>query len=331
MTKIICFDVNDEKRPFMEEWAKEHGITVDTYQEALSVDNVHLVEGYDGLTVAAVGEVDPRLYPLLKERNIHQIAQRTAGYENFDLNLATENGLIISNAANYSPESIAEFSLLMALQLIRQTKALDQQVHEHDFRWLPQFRGRTISNKTVAVLGVGAIGYKVAQLYHAFGATVLGYDPFPKEEAKAILTYCDSPEDAVKQADIVTLHMPATEENYHLFDQTMFKLMKPTAHLVNAGRGSLIHTKDLLEALDEGELASAALDVYENESPYIPGDFRDTPIEDPLFEALLNHPKVTFYHHCAYYTDVSIRNMSHIALNATLDVIRTGDTAYRVN
>lgn len=331
MQKIISFNVNEERMPFIESWAKNNNVQVDCYPDALTMDNVDLVNGYDGLTVAVVGEFDKNLYSALADRGIKQIAQRTAGYENFDLELATEHGLIISNVHSYSPESIAEFSLLMGLQLIRKTKQLEEKVEDHDFRWTPDIRGRVIKGKTVAIFGVGNIGLEVAKLYRAFGANVIGYDPYPSKKGKEILTYAESVEDAVSKADIISLHMPAFESNYHLFNKELFKLMKKDAILINAGRGSLVDTKALIEALEENELESAALDVYEHESPYIPGDFRHKEINDSLFETLLNHPKITFYHHCAYYTDESVQNMTYYALDAALEVITTNTTSYRVN
>ena len=331
MKKIINFNVNEERMPFVESWAKKNNVQVDCYPDFLTMDNVHLVEGYDGLTLAEVGTFDVDLYPELEKRGIKQIAQRTAGYENFDLELATKHNLIISNVHSYSPESIAEFSVLMGLQLIRKTKNLEERVSERDFRWTPDIRGRVIKGKTVAIFGVGNIGLEVAKLYKAFGAHVIGYDPYPNKKGKEVLTYCGSVEEAATSADIISLHMPSFDSNYHLFNETLFKQMKNDAILINAGRGSLIDTKELVEALDNNEFENAALDVYEYEAPYIPGDHKENGIDDDLFNSVLNHPKITFYHHCAFYTDESVKNMTHYALDAALEVIMNGSTNYRVN
>ncbi|MCF1684761.1 D-2-hydroxyacid dehydrogenase [Tetragenococcus halophilus] len=331
MTKIISFDVNEERMPFIKEWSKRNNVEVTTSSESLTLDNVDLVEGYDGVTIAQVGDFDSKIFPELKKRGIKQLAQRTAGFDNFDLEEATKNNILVSNAHSYSPESIAEFSLLLGLQLIRKSHLLDEKVAEQDFRWIPELRGRIIKDKTVAILGVGNIGLTVAKLYKAFGANVIGYDPYPKDNVSNILTYSSSIEEAVQQADIISIHMPAFKDNYHLFDEKMFQLMKNDAHLINAGRGSLVDTKALIKALNNNELASAALDVYENEAAYVPGDHREQVIEDEVLKQVLAHPKIDYYHHCAYYTDDSIKNMTWIALDATLEVIRKGDTKYRVN
>lgn len=331
MKKIICFNSDEERIPFIENWAKEHNVQVDTVSDFLTIDNVDLVSGYDGVTIAEIGKFDSRIFPELSKRGIKQIAQRSAGYEYFDLEEAKKHNILISNVPSYSPESIAEFSLLMGLQLIRNSQVIAENVNNKNFQWGNEIRGRIISGKNVAILGVGNIGFQVAKLYNALGARVIGYDPFPKNGAENILTYYSTVSEAVKQADIISLHMPALEENYHLFDDEMFNLMKNNAHLVNAGRGSLIDTRALIDALDDEKLASAALDVYENESKYVPGDFRDKDIEDNTFQKVLNHPKIIFTPHCAFYTDDSVKNMTYYGLDATLDVINTGTTQYKVN
>ena len=111
----------------------------------------------------------------------------------------------------------------------------------------------------------------------------------------------------------------------------MFKNFKPNAYIINAARGSVLDTAGLIKALNEGLLAGAALDTYENEGTYIPKDNRENPIEDELFLALLNHEKILFTPHIAHYTDVSVRNIMQIALNSVLEVLETGDTKNRVN
>lgn len=331
MIKILCFNANEERVPFIQQWAEKHQVHVDYTQEALTMETVEKVEGYDGITVAHVGDFDSRLYPELKKRGIKQVAQRTAGYEIFDLEEAKKHDIIITNVASYSPESIAEYTVMLALQLVRKSHLLDQKVAQRDFTWTPDIRARVIKDMTVAIIGAGHIGLLTAEIFKGFGAKVVAYDPYPREGVEHILTYCDSVEEAVSQADIVSLHMPAFKDNYHLFNEDMFKKMKDDAYLINCARGTLIDSNALLKALDNGELAGAALDVYENEAPYIPGNFHNKDIEDGLFLRILNHPKILFYHHCAYYTDVSVRNMTQFALDSCLEVIKTGDTKDRLN
>lgn len=248
-----------------------------------------------------------------------------------DLTSATENGLIISNVPSYSPESIAEYAVTAALNLVRKTDLIRKKVAEQDFRWMPAIRARVVKEMTVAIIGVGRIGSRVANIYRGFGANVVAYDIAPREEFESLVAYQESAEAAISQADIVTIHMPATDVNYHQFSLDLFKQFKSGAILVNTARGPIVHTEDLFQALEEGYIAGAALDVYEGEAPYVPVDWRGRDITDPVYQQLVKHPQIIYTPHTAYYTDTAVQNLIDIPLDATLSVIQTGDTDVRVN
>lgn len=331
MSKIIAFNVREEQEPYIHQWAKKRDVEVKTVPYGLSNDTIHEVKGFDGVSVAEPGNFDSSLYPILKSYGIRNIAQRTAGFENFDLDVSKENGIIITNVAAYSPESIAEFTLYMALRLIRKGSEIENQVKNQDFTWTPKIRGRVIKEMTIGVIGTGRIGYEVAKLFKGFGCKVLGFDLYPNPKCEDVLEYRSNLDEIVAEADVITLHMPSTKDNLHIFNRDMFEKFKKGAYLLNAGRGQLIDSQDLLQALDDGLLEGAALDTYENEASYIPSDFSGKDIEDKTFKALLNHPKIDFTHHTAYYTETSVRNMLWIALDLTLEIIQTGTTKDRLN
>lgn len=297
----------------------------------ITPENVHLAKGFDGVTTSQNTKVSSEVYEKLNEYGIKQIAQRSAWYYYYDLDEATKNNIIISNVPVYSPESIAEFVITQALMLIRKVNEIEERTKEGDFRWQPGIRGGLLGEMTVGVIGTGHIGRVAAKLFKGFGVKVIGYDLYPNDVATKYLEYKDSVEEVVKEADVVTLHVPATSDNHHQFDYEMFKQFKPTAYFINDARGAIVDTEGLLKALDDGLIAGAALDTYENEGPYIPADNRETGIDDELFQRLLDHPKVVFTPHIAYYTDVSVRNIMNIGLDSTLEVIKTGDTKNRVN
>ena len=331
MKKFIVFNVREEEVELTEKWAKENNVEITLADGQLSMDNIHLVEGFDGLSTSQNSKVPAEVYPKLKELGIKQIAQRSAGFDYYDLELAKANDIIISNVPVYSPESIAEFAISSALNLVRKTRLIAEKTQEHDFRWQPSIRAGLLNEMTVGVIGTGHIGRITAQLFAAFGAKVVAYDIYLNEDAKSFLEYKDSVEEVVAMSDVISLHVPATADNHHQFDYEMFKNFKPSAYLINAARGSVVHTEELLKALDDGLLAGAALDTYENEGAYIPKDNRENGIDDELFLKVLAHDKVLFTPHIAHYTDVSVRNIMNIALNSVLEVLETGDTANRVN
>lgn len=331
MVKIIAYQVRDEELPIIEKWSEENNVEVKVADGQLTTENIHLAKGFDGVTTSQNQPVPREIYETLNEYGIKQIAQRSAGFDYYDLEAATENNIIISNVPVYSPESIAEFTIAQSLMLVRKIDAIREKTKARDFRWQQEIQAGLLGEMTVGIIGTGHIGRTTAKLFNSFGAKVLGYDIYPNEEAKDYLEYRDNPEEIIKEADIISLHVPATDDNYHQFDYEMFKLFKPTAYFINNARGSVVDTQGLIEALDDGLIAGAALDTYEGEGPYIPRDNRETGIDDKLFKKVLNHPKILFSPHIAHYTNVSVRNIMNIGLNSTLEVIQTGDTQNRVN
>lgn len=331
MVRIMLYGVREEEIMMVEAWALRNDVTVDYTECNLTPDTVALAKGYDGVTISQVANLDVSLYSILASYGIRQIAQRSAGYEMHDLDAANAHQLIISNVPSYSPESIAEYAVTAALNLVRKTDLIQAKVKEQDFRWMPAIRSRVIQEMTVAVIGVGRIGSRVAKIYRGFGARVVAYDIAPREEFADLVEYQVSCEVAISQADIVTLHMPATNLNYQQFSLDLFKQFKPEAILINTARGPIVHTQDLFTALDAGYLAGAALDVYDGEAPYVPVDWRGRKILDTTFQRLILHPQIIYTPHIAYYTDTAVQNLIDIPLDATLEVIRTGDTQFRVN
>ncbi|MGT2957696.1 lactate dehydrogenase [Streptococcus bovimastitidis] len=329
--KIKLYNVRGEEAVLAEQWAKNNQIEISLNEGPLSAESVKEAQGFDGIANAQIGPLDDAVYPLLKEMGIKQIAQRSAGVDMYNLELAKENGIIISNVPSYSPESIAEFTVAIALNLIRKIELIRANVKEQNFTWGLPVRGRVLGDMTVAIIGTGRIGLATAKIFKGFGCKVVGFDVYRSEEAAEVLEYKDSILEAIKDADVVSLHMPPTAENIHFFNAETFKQFKKDAILLNMARGALIETRDLLDALDQDLLAGAGIDTYEFEGPYIPKNFQGQEITDKLFLDLINHPKVIYTPHAAYYTDEAVKNLVEGALNATVEVVTTGTTGNRVN
>lgn len=334
MKKIKVYAVIPEERPYIEEWAKANAeaYELDLTTEELKPENVETAKGFDGVTTMQMYPIVQPVYSKLKEYGIRNIAQRSAGFDMYDLEAASANDIIITNVPSYSPESIAEFTVYSALKIIRKIDLIESRVKDQNFTWEPEILARPIHGMTVAVIGVGRIGSRVCRLFkNGFGAHVVGYDIKPRKKFKELVEYKDNLEETIADADIVTIHMPLTEENMYQFDYDLFKKMKKGAVLVNTARGKIVRTKDLIKAVDEGHIAGAALDVYENEAEYMPKDWRGRVIEDDLFVELLNHPTIIYTPHIAYYTDVAMKNLAQGGLDSTVEVIETGDSVNRVN
>lgn len=329
--KLKCYNVRGEEAVLAEQWAKNNQIEVSLEEGPLTPETAKNAAGFDGVVNAQIGPLDDAVYPILKELGIKQIAQRSAGVDMYNLDLAKANDIIVSNVPSYSPESIAEFTVTIALNLIRKVELILENVKKQNFTWSLPVRGRLLGNMTVAIIGTGRIGLATAKIFKGFGCKVVGFDIYHSPAAQEILEYKSSVEEAIKDADVVSLHMPPTAENIHIFNKDMFSKFKKDAILLNMARGALVETQDLLDALDNGLLAGAGIDTYEFEGPYIPKNFENQEITDALFKQLITHDKVIYTPHAAYYTDEAVKNLVEGGLNAAVQVIETGTADTRVN
>lgn len=183
------------------------------------------------------------------------------GLDSVDLEAAKDLGIKVTNTPDAPTDSVAELTLGLILCLLRRIPLMDANLKQGIWK---DPGGLMLKGKTVGVVGCGRIGTAVARLLLAFGCTVIGYDPFLKSHGLIKLMALD---DLVAAADIVTLHIPHTEETHHIIDSRRIDRMKPGAMLINAARGGVVDEAPLYEALANGRLAGAALDCFAEE-PY---------------------------------------------------------------
>ena len=184
--------------------------------------------------------------------------------------------------------------------------------------------GTEIFGKTIGIIGLGAIGSEMARLAHGIGLKILGYDLREKEDLKEKynVQYTDF-ETLIKNSDFISLHSPLTKENYHLFNKETFKLMKPTAFIINTARGELIDTQALYNALSENRIAGAGLDVLESEDTltdveYLVDIGRMSPQalqKTVLNNRLMKSDNVIITPHIAYDTREAINRILNTAIS----------------
>ncbi|PTJ34312.1 D-lactate dehydrogenase [Staphylococcus simulans] len=330
MTKIKFFGTRDYEKDVALNWAKENDVEVSFSNDFLSYDTLDQLEGFDGVTTMQFGKLEKEAYPKLEAMGIKQVAQRTAGFDMYDLELAKKHGIIISNVPSYSPETIAEYSVAAALNLVRRFPRIEKRVQDYDFTWDATIMARPVKDMTVAIIGTGRIGALTGNLFAGFGAKIVGYDLYPNDSLD-FLEYKDTIEEAVKDADIVSLHMPGSADNHLIFNKEMFAKFKDGAILVNAARGAVVDTEALIDAVNEGKLTGAAVDTYEFEMPYFTFDFTGKELEDETFKKLIENDRIQLTPHIAFFSDEAVRNLVEGGLNAALNVIKTGDTPTRLN
>lgn len=187
------------------------------------------------------------------------------GVDHVDLDAARERGIQVSNAAGYSTEAVAELTVCMMLSLLRNVPQVEQRCRSG--RTKDGLVGSELGGKTVGIVGLGAIGRRVAGLCRAFGCEVLGYKRHVTGEEGVP---CVPLDELLSRSDIVTLHCPLNDASRGLMNAERIGLMKPGSLLINAARGPVVDSQALADALENGHLAGAGIDVFEAEPPLDP-------------------------------------------------------------
>ena len=224
---------------------------------------IELVKDVEAIVVRSKPKVTRRVIEAAPKLRV--IGRAGVGLDNIDLEAAKERGIKVVNSPGASSRSVAELVFGLLLAVARKIAFADRKMREGVWA-KKQCMGIELEGKTMGVIGFGRIGYNVAKIANAFGMRVLLYDPYPNEErAREVGGTFASLEDLLKESDVVTLHVPLVDATYHLIDEERLKLMKPTAILINAARGAVVDNNALVKALQEGWIAGAGLDVFEEE------------------------------------------------------------------
>ncbi|MDO0958167.1 D-2-hydroxyacid dehydrogenase [Mammaliicoccus sciuri] len=320
--RFKLFNIREDEKPYAYQWGQNNGHEIECTEEDLTLDNVHTLSSFDGVSTQQLFKFDDRIYEALKDVGIKQIAGRAAGFDMFNLAEAAKHDIKITNIPSYSPNAIAEFAVCRALELIRNINKINKKLAHQDFTWDETVIAKELRNMTVLVIGVGRIGKVSARLFKGFGAEVIGYDPY--DQSLSDIEYVQSLQEGLSKADLITLHVPANEETTHIINEETINYMKNGAYLVNTARGATVKTIDVIQALNSGKLHSVALDVYENEFAYFSYDYTDKEIEDPALKELMSRDDVLISPHIAFYTHTAVQNMVQISLESALEVITTG-------
>ncbi|MGD9695439.1 MAG: D-isomer specific 2-hydroxyacid dehydrogenase family protein [Thermoleophilia bacterium] len=294
-TGITIYGCGRDEAALFRERAPRLGVDPTITEAPLTDGNVGLALGNRCISVGHKARVANSALLALGEAGVTYISTRSVGCDHIDVSYARSRGITVETVA-YSPDSVADYTLMLMLMSLRHAASVIRRADAHDYR-LSDARGRELRDLTVGVVGTGRIGGAVMDRLRGFGCTVLAHDARPA-------TYADyvTLDELIERSDVVTLHTPLTAETHHLLDGRRIARMKPGAVIVNTGRGALIDTEALVSALEGGRLGGAALDVLEGEEGVFYADRRGTPIDGDLLR-LHRLPNVLISPHTAYYTD----------------------------
>lgn len=295
------------------------GISVTIVEAAVTETNAALARGNRCISVSHKTMITNATLLALSRVGVEYISTRSIGYNHLDLKYAERVGIEVGNVA-YSPDSVADYTLMLMLMAVRHAKSTIHRTDSRDYR-LSETRGRELRDLTVGVVGTGRIGTAVIDRLRGFGCRVLAHDR--RSQASADYAPLD---ELIERSDIVTLHTPLTVDTHHLLDRRRIEKMKHGAYIVNTARGPLLDTEALLSTLESGRLGGAALDVIEGEEGIFYADCRKRHIEDEALVRLQRLPNVLISPHSAYYTEHALTDTVENSLNNCLNFER-GETA----
>lgn len=285
MKKIIITDSVDKKCVAILE---ESGLTVN-YSPGLPKEEIKkIIHEYNGLIVRSDTQVTAELISLMD--NMEVIGRAGTGVDNIDVEAATRKGIMVMNTPGGNTVSTAEHTMALMLSMCR--NIAQSNISLRSGKWeRKNFKGSELQNKTLGIVGLGKVGREVALRAKAFGMRIIAYDPVLSEEMAVKLgVNLINLESLFSQSDIITVHVPLTDETRNLIAAESLVKCKRGVKIINCARGGIIDEQALIEALNSGHVSSAAFDVYLNEPPK-----PDNPI--------LTHPKVICTPHLGASTD----------------------------
>lgn len=322
MKKILFFDVADYEVEFLKK-ACEGKFEYQLIRESLNGLFIPTKEQEEAQIISCFTTSRVPNDILEKFKNLELIALRSVGFNHIDIDYCKKNNIFVENTPNYGNMTVAEFAFALLLDVTRKVTYSANNL-KNSVVDAKCTIGTEIFGKTIGIIGLGAIGSEMARLAHGIGLKILGYDLREKEDLKEKynVQYTDF-ETLIKNSDFISLHSPLTKENYHLFNKETFKLMKPTAFIINTARGELIDTQALYNALSENRIAGAGLDVLESEDTltdveYLVDIGRMSPQalqKTVLNNRLMKSDNVIITPHIAYDTREAINRILNTAIS----------------
>jgi D-3-phosphoglycerate dehydrogenase len=237
------------------------GLTVDTNFEITPEELPKVLPAYDGMVVRSRTKVRQPLIDVCP--NLKIILRGGVGLDTIDAEYARSKGITVMNTPKASSASVAELAIGYMFALARSLHKATATMKAE--KWEKKaFEGDELGGKTLGLIGIGNIGKEVAKRASALGMTVLAYDPYISEAANVKLVTLD---ELLAKADYISLHLPKTKESQNMIDKAQFDKMKTGVRIINCARGGIVNETALYEALTNGKVAGAALDVYGEEPP----------------------------------------------------------------
>jgi len=328
MIKVAFFDTKEYDRDLFEEYNKKYGYEITYLESKLNSETAPLARGFDVVCIFVNDVVDEKTIKILKECNVKLIALRCAGFNNVDIKKLED--LTAVRVPEYSPYAVAEHAVALLLSIDRKIYKAYQRTRKYNFT-LNGLLGFDIHGKTVGVIGAGKIGKAFINIMNGFGCRVIAYDKFQDEKTAKEMNFEYVDLDTLyREADIISLHCPLTDENYKMINEEALSKMKDGVVLINTSRGKLIDTKSLIQKLKEEKIGGLGLDVYEDEEEFFLNDMSNSYIRDEELSVLLTMPNVVVTSHQAFFTKEALNKIALDTCENIKEFFETGNCRNKV-
>ena len=295
----------DTVHPLLKQELEKENHTCDTAYNKSKSEIQQIIHKYQGIIIRSRFKIDKQFIDCCS--NLNFIARAGSGLENIDVDYAKNKNIHCYNAAEGNRQAVAEHALGMLLSLFNNLNRADLEVRNGVWK-REENRGIELAGKTVAIIGYGNNGSAFAQVLKGFNVKLLAYDKYLKD-----YSYKNTMESIFKDADIVSLHIPLTEETTYLVDDNFINKFKKEFYLINTARGKCINTKDLVAALENGKIKGACLDVLEYEKTSFKNLSKEGHASDMQY--LINSKNSILSPHVAGWTTESNVKIAKVLLN----------------
>jgi D-3-phosphoglycerate dehydrogenase len=307
----------DSVHPLIREELTAHGFDCDYFPDYSRKEFGEIISRYSGIIIRSKIRVDKEF--LDKATGLRFIGRVGSGMENIDVAYATSKGIICLNSPEGNRDAVGEHTLGMLLSLVNHMNRADRQVRGG--KWFrEENRGTEIRGKTIGIIGYGNMGSAFAQRLKGFEANVISYDKYKKNYSDGNTRETDLDE-IFQTADILSLHVPLTEETHHMVDSRFLQKFSKKIWLINTSRGRVVNTKDLSNQLASGKVIGAALDVLEYEDSSFESLSGNLPEE---FKYLLKADNVLLTPHIAGWTVESNYKLAKVLVDKIRDAFPAG-------
>jgi D-lactate dehydrogenase len=312
--KVAIFSAHNFETCVLNEVNQKFNHDLHYFELKLDEKTATLAKGFECVSIFANDSGSEEVLRILKDGGTKLLALRSAGFNHVNLQIAKELGIKVVRVPAYSPFSVAEHATGLILCLNRKIHKAYNRVREGNFS-LEGLVGFDLHGKTVGVVGTGKIGQVFSKIMKGFGCEVIAFDLNPDGDfSRNSGVEYTSFSNLLNQSDIISIHVPLNPHTFHLFNENNIKLMKKGSLLINTGRGAIIDTKALIEALKVNHLAGAGLDVYEEEEGLFFSDHSSEVIKDDDLARLMTFPNVLITGHQGFLTKEALTNISQTTL-----------------